>query len=103
MRTSNGTQVDIGFGALPFEAAMIQHAVPVEFRPGITLPCCRAEDLFILKAFAGRPRDWDDVEGIAARQSGLDKAYILVQLAELCELMESPENVERARRILRQA
>jgi hypothetical protein len=29
-----------------------------------------AEDLFVMKAFAARPLDWIDAEGIAVRQAG---------------------------------
>ena len=72
IRASSGIDVDISFGALPFEAEMIRRSVPVEFAPGIVLPCCSAEDLFIMKAYASRSRDRSDAEGIAARQSALD-------------------------------
>lgn len=101
LRASNGRNVDIALGALPFEAKMIQRSVSVEFAPGFILPCCTAEDLFVLKAFAGRPRDWVDAENIAIRQPQLDGNYILGELAELCELKDSPDILERARRLLR--
>ena len=97
---SNGRDVDIALGALPFEAEMVRRAVPVEFAPGVILPCCTAEDLFILKAFAARPRDWLDAESVVTRQTRLDKDYILGHLAELCELKEAPDILERARRLL---
>lgn len=34
-----------------------------------SLLTCSAEDLVVLKAFAGRPRDWAGVETIVARRS----------------------------------
>ena len=37
---------------------MIERAVVREFGPGVALPCCTAEDLFVMKTFSGRPRDW---------------------------------------------
>ncbi len=79
---------------------MVHRAVPVEFAPGLILPCCTAEDLFVLKAFATRPRDWLDTESIAIRMPGLNKEHILSNLRELCELKEAPEIVERAEAIL---
>lgn len=100
IRASNGKDVDIALGALPFEAAMVRRSVPVEFGPGITLPCCTAEDLFIMKSFAARPRDWLDAESIAIRQPNLDRKYMLKHLAVLCELKESPEILERAKHLL---
>jgi hypothetical protein len=100
IQASNGKDVDIVLGALPFEVDMVRRAVPVEFAPGVLLPCCTAEDLFVMKAFAARPRDWADAESIAARQEFLDKDYIMVHLSELCALKEAPEIVDQAKRIL---
>lgn len=103
IRASNGKDVDISLGALPFEVEMIQRATRVEFAPGFSLPCCTAEDLFVMKAFAGRPRDWSDAEGIVARHPQLDQRRVVNQLTILCELKEAPEIVERARRLLLEA
>lgn len=100
LKTSNGKDVDISLGALPFEEAMIHRAVQQEFAPGLILPCCTAEDLFVMKAFTSRPKDWLDATGIVVRQTRLNKRYILRQLAVLCELKETPEIVERAKRVL---
>ena len=100
IRASDGKDVDISLGALPFEADMVRRAVLVEVAPGLRLPFCTSEDLFIMKAFADRPRDWVDAEGIVNRQRRLDRDFILEQLAALCELKEAPEIVERARGML---
>ncbi|MFP4500377.1 MAG: hypothetical protein ACLFTT_05205 [Candidatus Hydrogenedentota bacterium] len=101
IRASNGKDVDIALGALPFEEEMVQRAVNIGFGPGVVLPCCMPEDLFVMKAFADRPRDWTDAEGIAVRQKGtLDKAYILRHLAALSALKDSPDILARARRLL---
>ncbi|MDD3544925.1 MAG: hypothetical protein PHG96_06150 [Kiritimatiellae bacterium] len=100
LKASNGKQIDISLGALPFEASMMRRAVHVEFCPGLTLPCCTAEDLFVMKAFASRPKDWLDAESIVTRQGSLNRRYILEQLCALCELKETPEIVERAQRLL---
>ncbi len=62
---------------------MIRRAVKVEFASGLALPCCTAEDLFIMKALAGRPRDWVDAESIVCRQPSLDADYLLAHLTEL--------------------
>jgi hypothetical protein len=46
----------------------------------------------VLEAFADRPKDWVDVEGVIIRQSGrIDWPYVRVQLAPLVELKEAPE------------
>lgn len=100
IRASNGVDVDVILGALPFEAAMIERAKPEESAPGVTVPCCSAEDLSVMKAFAGRPRDWVDAESIPARQTNLDCPYVLEHLHTLCELKEDMELYKRAKKIL---
>ncbi len=100
LKATNGTDVDIALGALPFEETMIERAVAVEFTPGVPLPCCTAEDLFIMKAFAGRPRDWQDAKGVFVRKSTLDAKYILHHLNLLCDLRDDTETVERAKKLL---
>ncbi|MGD9873067.1 MAG: hypothetical protein AB7T27_02240 [Kiritimatiellia bacterium] len=100
IRAYNGKDVDISLGALPFEERMIERSVKLEFAPGLFLPCCTAEDLFVMKAFASRPKDWMDAESIVMRQGKLDTTYIFSQLEPLCELKAAPEIIERARLIL---
>jgi hypothetical protein len=102
IRASNGKDVDIALGGLRFEMAMVRRSTPFEFAPGFVLPTCSAEDLFVMKAFAGRPLDWIDAEGIVARQQGrLDAGYILRNLRKLCELKETPDTVVRTRKLLK--
>ena len=99
-RTSNSVPVDIALAAIPFEEQMIRRATPFEFSPGAALLTASAEDMVVLKSFAGRDRDWLDVEGILARQGPkLDWGYIRRELVPLCELKNSPENVERLQRL----
>lgn len=62
---------------------MIQRAVSVTFSPGLILPCCSAEDLLVMKAFAGPPRDWLDAESIAVRQKVLDVDYVQATVLHL--------------------
>ncbi len=102
VRASNGKDVEISLGALPFETGMVRRAKLAEFAPGLLLPCCTAEDLFIMKAFASRPRDWVDAESILARNATLDAEYILFHLADLCELKEAPEILDRVKHLLKE-
>jgi hypothetical protein len=99
LRTSNGKGVDISLGGLLFEEEMVRRATPFEFAPGLILPTCSAEDLFIMKVFAARGKDWHDAETVAIRQK-LDTDYVFAHLVPLCELKEEPELVEQARRLL---
>ena len=68
LKSPQGTDLDLSFGALPFEERLIERSsewtVP---RHGI-IRTCSAEDLIVLKAFASRPQDWIDVEKVIIRQ-----------------------------------
>lgn len=99
LRAANGKDVDIALGGFPFEQEMIDRATPFAFAPDVVLPTCSADDLFVMKMFAARSKDLHDAETIAIRQK-LDRRYILRQLKPLCELKETPELLEQARRIL---
>lgn len=101
LKASNGKGLDISLGAFPFEEEMIARATLFEFVPGVELITCSAEDLVVLKAFAGRHKDLADVESIVVRQhKTLDKNYILRTLRPLCEIKESLELLAVTRRIL---
>jgi len=78
---------------------MIRRATPFSFSPEYSLLTCPAEDLVVLKAFAERSKDWNDIEGIVMRDGeNLDIDYIITQLTPLCALKESPEIVEKLKK-----
>jgi len=103
LRSSNGKDLDIALGALPFEKTMMERAAPLEFAPGILLPCCTAEDLLILKVFAGRPRDELDARSIVARQENLDVGYIRRQLRELARIVDAEDDILQLAKSILQA
>lgn len=93
LRNEHGTGIDIALGALPFEEEAVDRAQELEYMPGVALRTCTAEDLLVMKAFASRAIDWNDVRGILVRQGTrkLDWSYIRRQLQPLCDLKEAPE------------
>lgn len=96
LRASSGVGLDIALGGLPFEALAVSRASLFTYPPDIPLRTCSAEDLIVLKAFADRPKDWLDIDGIVVRQSPqLDWGYIRSQLAPLAELKDAPELATR--------
>jgi hypothetical protein len=100
LHASNRVAVDISLSGLEFEEMMIRKATPFLFAPDCSLLTCSAEDLIILKAFADRPKDWNDIEGVVARQGqNLDTDYILDQLKPLCDLKESSDIIEKLENI----
>lgn len=96
LRAPSGVGFDIALGGLPFEEAAVARSSPFDFPLDVSLRTCSAEDLIVLKAFADRPKDWVDVDGILIRQSGrLDWVYVHAALAPLAELKEAPEIMAR--------
>lgn len=100
VKTASGVGIDIALGGLPFEESVVERATPYEFVTGISVRTASAEDLLVLKAFAARPKDWIDVEGVLIRQGGkLDWPYVVRQLKPLAELKGEPEILERLQRL----
>ena len=94
-RTADGVSLDIALAAFPFEAKVIERASEFVFAEGVTLTTASAEDLIVLKAFAGREQDWFDVRGLIARQAdGLDWNYIIAELTLLSELKEGSDSLQ---------
>lgn len=84
----NGVAMDIALGGLSFEERMVSRATTF-VTTNTSLVTCSAEDLVVLKAFAGRAQDWLDVEGVIVRQgTALDRALIASELGPLLELKE---------------
>lgn len=104
LRNADGTGIDVALGALPFEMGAVRRAKSLEYAPGISLRTCTAEDLIVMKAFASRPIDWNDIRGILVRQGTrkLDWAYIRRELQPLCEAKEAPEILTRLEALRRE-
>ena len=67
----------------------------VELVRGATLRTYSAEDLIVHKAFAARPQDWVDIEGVILKPRGqLPWGQIWSDLNVLAELKEAPELLE---------
>ncbi len=96
LRAASGVGLDIALGGLPFEEAAVGRSSLFTFPPDVRLRTCSAEDLIVFKAFADRPKDWIDIEGVIVRQSPrLDWDYVHHQLAPLAELKDNPEILDR--------
>jgi hypothetical protein len=95
--------VDIALAGLPYEARVVGRSSPWDLGSSLSLQTCSAEDLLVMKAFAGRDRDWADVTSILERQGRrLDLDLVRRELAPLLAAKESPESMqELERRILR--
>lgn len=93
---ANGIPVDIAFGGLPYEARVVERGSTFEFVAGVNLRTCSAEDLVVMKAFAGRERDFLDLEGVIVRQGAvLDWRLVEEELRPLLAVKGEPETWER--------
>jgi hypothetical protein len=100
LKSPSGVGIDIALGGFPFEDRMTKRASSFSYPPGINLVTCSAEDLIVMKCFADRGQDWVDVERVIVRQGPkLDWNYILFQLKELTAIKESPEILERLKKL----
>lgn len=101
LRAANGVDLDVALGALPFEERSVQRSSDYEFVYDFFLPTCSAEDLVVHKVFAGRDRDWGDVQGIVSRQGRkLDARLIRRELGPLLSAKEDTESMEKFDRML---
>lgn len=104
LRTDEGIELDISCGAFAFEKSVVARAKKVPVSAGVRLKLCTAEDLIVYKAFASRAIDWQDIEGIIAKQTAakLDIKYIFEQLEPLAALKEEPEILQKLRTLIRE-
>lgn len=99
----DGTEIDLSFGALPFEEEMIRNAEPIEIGDGCTASVATAEALVIMKAIAWRPKDQQDIRDIVEVNPELDWASVIEQFAEYAELLDAPERKYELQEIIRLA
>ena len=83
--------LDIALAAMPFEERCIERASDYNIAPNTAIRTCGAEDLIVLKAFAGRPQDWIDIAGIVTRQR--DRLKTVLIWDELRPLLELNQDI----------
>ena len=97
--SATGIPIDIALGGIPFEERCVARATEFDFGE-VSLLTCSAEDLVVLKAFAGRPQDWLDIETVAIRQRiVLDWNLIFEELEPLAAVREVPGISDRLRQL----
>jgi hypothetical protein len=94
LHEASGVRVDLIFSFTPFEHEAIARARAVPLG-GQQVRFASPEDVIILKIFAGRPRDLEDVAAIVRNQPELDRAYIRRWLEEFDAGSEKPEFLAR--------
>ena len=87
---------------MPFEEHAVERATAWLLPDGAAIRTCSAEDSIVFKTFAGRDKDWLDVEGIIIRQGQrLDTELIIEELGPLLDLKGTTEDLTRLQRLFR--
>lgn len=96
LRSASGIPLDVSLGALQFEEHAVATSTLEEIAPGVRLRLCTASALVVFKAFAGRPQDWLDIEGISLKSKRLlDWDQIRHDLGILLDLKGDTESMQR--------
>lgn len=96
----HGVPIDVSLSGMPYETELIERSQRREYLTGKSIQICGASDLVILKAFANRVRDWQDIRGILIRSAmEIDWNLIETVLKILSELKEEPEILTNLRRL----
>jgi len=91
--------LDVSLGGLPFEIEAVRRSDVVRFG-GLELRVAQPEDLIIMKAVAGRPRDVSDIESLIEANPTLDVDRIRRWTRELASMLDRPEIHEDLERLL---
>lgn len=92
LEDGRGTAIDVSLGALPYEERVVARSSLWGTPQSGAIRTCCAEDLMVLKAFADRPRDWEDIRTILIRQGkNINRSLVIEELTPLAELKEEPE------------
>ncbi|MCZ7644215.1 MAG: hypothetical protein M5U26_02860 [Planctomycetota bacterium] len=95
---TTGVDIDLVFGALPFEKRLVAERVWVSVG-GFKLPFPKLEYLCVMKAIAGRPRDLADLETLFAVHPGLDIKRITREVRLLADAIDDPAPIQNLQRI----
>ena len=93
--------IDLTFGSLLFERAAIENSEVHEIG-GLRVHLPRIEDLLIMKAVAGRPKDLQDIEGLLAANPNADIAVARQWIREFATAMTMPGMLEEFNKLVAQ-
>lgn len=101
LRSASGVPIDVALGALPFEERAVERASGWTVPGSAALRTCGAEDLVVMKVFAGREQDWLDVRGVLVRQREiLDIDLVIDELTPLLDVKGDVEALPRLRALM---
>jgi hypothetical protein len=89
----SGIDIDVAFGGLLFEQAAIDNS-KIHDIGGLRVRLPRVEDLLIMKAVAGRPKDLEDIEGLLAAHPEADISTVRRWVGEFATAMSTSEMLD---------
>jgi hypothetical protein len=101
--SASDIDIDVALAGLSFELQALSLAQVHELG-GVPLRLPRVEDLLVMKAFAHRPKDMQDIEGLLAVHPGADLVFVRQWLREfsaalsMSDLLDDFERVVARRR-----
>lgn len=88
--------LNIGLAAFPYEERTLARAIKTELIDGVILPLAAPEDVIVQKVFAGREKDWQDIEGILVRSApALAWNLIEMELSPLLTGIGKPDRYDQ--------
>lgn len=90
----HGIEVDISLAGTAFEMEMIANSVTSR-SAGARFPVARPQDMLVMKAVAGRPRDRADIEGILDRNPDVDLRPVRKWLRQFSAALDDPDLLRR--------
>jgi hypothetical protein len=97
--TDSDIDIDIALGGLFFEQQAIDRA-EVHDMNGIRVRLPRVEDLMIMKAFAHRPKDMEDIKGLLDAHPDADINIVRQWVREFATAMTMPDLLEDFERLV---
>ncbi|MDX2014142.1 MAG: nucleotidyltransferase [Myxococcaceae bacterium] len=97
-----GVDLDLSFGWTSFEVEALQHRASLAFGR-VRAPMATPEDLIVLKAMAGRPKDIDDAAALLTLHPNIRLSRIRARLDELSSLANAPEASQSLEEIVKKA
>jgi hypothetical protein len=86
----SGIPVDVAQGRLPFERKAISRATQMSIGD-FSAPLPQPEDLIIMKAFAHRPQDIEDIRGVVLCQPKLNVTRIRKEVTAAAHALDMPD------------
>jgi hypothetical protein len=93
------TPLDVALAGTPFEEHAIRRARTTSVA-GLRIPVVCVEDLIVMKAFAHRPLDMDDVAALLYAHADLDLRHVRRWLRSLCRAVDAPSALEDLNRLI---